>query len=74
MLPKVLDDLVSPGRHRVRGGGGGEGGGQMLPFRARAQSFQKKFLDSLAKFLSQVLVVFYIGIRDICICEHNSRL
>ena len=56
------------------GGGGGEGGGQFLPFCARAQSFQKKFLDSLAKFLSQVLVVFYIGIRDICICEHNSRL
>ena len=60
------------------GGGGGEGrGGRravVLPFRARAQSFQKKFIDSLAKFLSQVLVVFYIGIRDICICEHNSRL
>ena len=33
-----------------------------LPFRARARSFQKKFLDSLAKILSQVLVVFYIGI------------
>lgn len=50
------------------------GRGKGICCRFVAQCFQKKFIDSIAKFLSQVLDAFYIGLRDICICEQNSKL